>query len=524
VAARVVSFTNGMKVGLGYNRLTGDILPTPAVQGTSITSLQGAGGQQVTSDCTIIQDVATLHKSLGISVDAGGSYMGFSGSAKVDYANSCDFSNFSTYVVVRVSVQDAFESLDSPVFSPDANELLVNNNPDRFRQRFGDTFIAGVLKGGEFFAIYQITGSDQSEREQVAVSVHAAYDAGPLSPTSAHLNTDIQTATSSSKSHLEVHCHVFRQGTIGTADLNLEDIMKTAKEFPVGVSADKAFPFAVLLQDYSGLKNPNDQFVYIDIQNRQDVLEDLAKKRFEFLALRDDLKYILKHSEDFQNADGTPVVRDKLLKDFDDVIAAINTMQHEASVCTRDASQCNFTNFDVAKFNVPVLAKGPEDVLVARGEALTNQDPLAVALRNGLPDAPSRRGFAVGMAVAEGQTLPGPGKQRMHDSLKSDEQNGFSLAVSFSLERNRNLEFATRGAAIAKADPIVAQARTANPSVFYTLGFDIATGIFGDVALGGAGHTSEGPGSQAIRDGLSADGQKGFRASVDLYLVQKHKA
>jgi len=357
MATRIVPFTEGMKIGLGYNRLTGDRLPAPAVQGTSISSLQGAGGQQVTIDCITIQDVETLHKSLGISVDAGGSYMGFSGSAKVDYANSCDFSNFSTYVVVRVSVKDATETIDSPIFSPDANELLVNNNPDRFRQRFGDSFISGVLKGGEFFAIYQITGSEQSEKENVAVNVHAAFN-GLL--TSAELNTSINKATAQSKSHLEVHVRVFRQGTIGTADLNLEDIIKTAKEFPVGVSGDKAFPYAVLLQDYDGLKTPNDQFVYVDIQNRQDVLEDLAKKRFEFLALRDDLKYILKHSDDFKNVDGTSVDRDKLSKDFDGVVDAINTMQREASNCTRDASRCEFTKFEVAKVSVPRLAKQPE--------------------------------------------------------------------------------------------------------------------------------------------------------------------
>lgn len=521
MATRIVPFTDGMKIGLGYNRLTGDRLPTPAVQGPSITSLQGAGGQQVTLNCTTIQDVETLHKSLGISVDAGGSYMGFSASAKVDYANSCDFSSFSTYVCVRVSVQDATETIDSPTFSPDANELLVNNNPDRFRQRFGDTFIAGVRKGGEFFAIYQITGSDQSEKESMAVNVHAAFN-GVLA--SAELNTSINTATQTSKSHLEVHVYVFRQGTISTADLNLEDIMKTAKEFPIGVSGDKGFPYAVLLQDYDGLKNPNDQFVYVDIQNRQDVLEDLAKKRFEFLALRDDLKYILKHSDDFQNADGTSVDRDKLSKDFDEVVSAINTMQHEAKVCTQDAKQCEFTKFEAAKFIVPVLAKGAEDVLVTKGEAIANQDPLAVALRSSLPDAASRRGFNIGMAVAEGQTAPGPGKDSFGRTLRPEEQSGYAKGILFSVDRNRNLDFATKGAAIAKRDPVVAAARTADPSSFYSLGFDIATGIFGDLALGGAGHTSEGPGSQAIRDGLNADGQRGFRAAVNLYLVQKHKA
>jgi hypothetical protein len=350
MASRTVPFIDGMKIGLGYNRLTGEPLPTPAVQGTSITSVQGAGGQEVASDCITIQDVETLHKSLGISVDAGGSYLGFSGSAKANYVNKCDFSSFSTYVIVRVSVKNATKTIDSPTFSPDASELLTNNNPDRFRQRFGDSFISGVLTGGEYFAIYQVTSSDQKEKEGMASKINTAFKS-PIA--AANLGVEIKNETEKSKFHLEVICRVFRQGTISTTDLNAEDIMKSAKNFPVGVSEDKAFPYEVLLQSYDALKNPNDRFVYVDIQNQQDVLEDLAKKRFEFLALRDNLKYILKFSDDFTNADDTPVDRDKLIKDYNEVVDAINTMQREASACTRDANKCEFTKFDVSKFNLP---------------------------------------------------------------------------------------------------------------------------------------------------------------------------
>jgi hypothetical protein len=519
MAANIISFVDGMKVGLGYNRLTGDVLSSPAVQGSSISAVQGAGGQQVSIDCVTIQDVESLHKSLGISVDAGGSYLGFSGSAKVEYVNTCDFSSFSTYVMVRVSVQDAFESIDSPVFSPDANDLLVKNNPDRFRQRFGDSFIAGVKKGGEYFAIYQLTGSDQQEKEALSVSVHAAFN-GLIA--SAELNTSIQTATSSSRSHLQVQVHIFRQGTIGTADLNLEDIMRTARDFPVSVSGDKAFPYAVLLQDYQRLKSPNDQFNYYDLKNQQDVLEDLAKRRFEFLTLRDDLKYILKHSDDFQNTDGTAVNRDELSKNYDEVINAINTMETEAKACSQDASRCQFTTFEVAKIKLPMMAKGPEDDLAAKGEAIVNQDPLALAIRNGLSSAASRRGFNIGMAVAKGQTLPGPGKQRIHDSLRSDEQDGYSTAVSYTLQRNNNPDFAARGAAIVKANPDIAAARAKVPPGLYWLGFDIGTGIFGDPTQGAQGNTLMGPGSEKIRASLDPDGQQGFNDARDFNWKKRH--
>src|SRR6185369_6760576 len=90
----------------------------------------------------------------------------------------------------------------------------------------------------------------------------------------------------------------------------------------------------------------------------------------------------------------------------------------------------------------------------AKGEAIANKDPLSLLLRNQQPEGPARLGFDIGMAAAEGQTAPGPGKQRIHDSLGQGEQEGFSVAVLFSLERNRNAKFASTGAAIAATDPI----------------------------------------------------------------------
>ncbi len=163
------------------------------------------------------------------------------------------------------------------------------------------------------------------------------------------------------------------------------------------------------------------------------------------------------------------------------------------------------------------------DDLETKGAVIANRDPLALMLRNQQPAGAARRGFDIGMAAAEGQTAPGPGKQRIHDSLGAVEQGGFDVAVAFSLERNRNSDLAAKGAAIAKVDPIVAAARTAEPDVFYRLGFDIATGIFGDKALGAKGDTAITPSSQKIRDSLSTPGQRGFDSSMKLHLSRKYK-
>ena len=163
------------------------------------------------------------------------------------------------------------------------------------------------------------------------------------------------------------------------------------------------------------------------------------------------------------------------------------------------------------------------DELAVRGAEVASADPLAVELRNRAPDEETRRGFDIGMAAAEGQTLPGPGKQKIHDSLPQSQQGGYDAAVSFSLQRNRNAKAAATGATIAGADPAVAQARTADPDVFYWLGFDIASGIFGDPALGAAGNTVMGPGSQGIRNALNPAAQRGFTASVALHQSRKYQ-
>lgn len=95
------------------------------------------------------------------------------------------------------------------------------------------------------------------------------------------------------------------------------------------------------------------------------------------------------------------------------------------------------------------------------------------------------------------------------------------MASSYLLDRNRNVTLAA-GAAIARQDRIVATARSLDPDVRYWLGFDIASGLFGNPALGGQGNTPAGPGASKIRDALSGPAQKGFNASLALHRTRHY--
>ncbi len=149
--------------------------------------------------------------------------------------------------------------------------------------------------------------------------------------------------------------------------------------------------------------------------------------------------------------------------------------------------------------------------VAARGAMLANNDALASELRRRLPNEAQRHGFDMGMGIWAGNTAPGPGKLRYRDLLAPNEQPGFDIAAAFSLPRNKYALQSQVGAAIANKDRAVSRARNTENDVFFWLGFDIASGIFGNRADGAQGNTATGPGSLGVRNELSAAGQRRLR-------------
>jgi hypothetical protein len=168
-------------------------------------------------------------------------------------------------------------------------------------------------------------------------------------------------------------------------------------------------------------------------------------------------------------------------------------------------------------------APPPRAEPMSKGEAIAARHPLSMALREQQPEGAGRRGFDAGMVAAENQTAWGPGKQAVLDSLSGDEKEGFRAAAYFSVDYNANSLLADTGAAIAEGDPVVAKARMREQDPAFWLGFDIATGIFGDPKRGAQGNTATGPGSLGIRDRLnSLASRRGFNAAVALHLARKY--
>jgi len=165
--------------------------------------------------------------------------------------------------------------------------------------------------------------------------------------------------------------------------------------------------------------------------------------------------------------------------------------------------------------------KSQSDQYYDAGRLMVSADPLLFEVYNLLATTgPLQRGFFIGAAVTGGNTAWGPGKQKVLDSLKPDEQEGFKIVSIFLMDRNRNAGLEGVGASIAKSNRAIGTARTANPDPRSWLGFDIATALFGPPALGGAGRTSTDVGTDAIRSVLSPAVQKGFDDSAKFNLAR----
>ena len=334
-----IPFLDGMKVGLGYDALTGVATKSPAVTGTSLTAPAQAGGQIVRTTLQIVQEATALHQSLGISVDASAGNLFGDASAKFKFASDVAVNSFSQFVVVGIEVFNATMTLDNPVLTGEASALLRAQNQPRFRDRFGDRFILGIKTGGEYFAVYKVESMDAAERSSVASEIHAR--AGAPQVAGASLDADISSKTSTSKSKLDVSVHVYQSGGSNIqTETTLDAIMQKAHLFPTLVGVDKGVPYSMLVHDYTELALPRDGLTFVDVQNQQQVLTFSARLLDGFTTVFNDIDFIRKNIDQFKQADGSKVDDGVLAKARKDCLREMDAIRSQMSKCSNDATAC----------------------------------------------------------------------------------------------------------------------------------------------------------------------------------------
>ena len=517
-----VPYRKNYDYGIGVDLATGS--PMGKVVDGAISGVTDAHAATVLFEVSRIHTTSELETALGINVVAGGGSGCFSASGRMDFAKRSKIQASSLFMAITSTVELENLSIDEPALSSLAAGLVSRN--DVFASRFGNMFVRGMGRGGVFVGVMRINTMGSEESQTIATELEGSY--GMFSAAAKTKFDEVQK-----NHHSEILITVYHEG--GPIDLAMDDLtdpnqlytllQRWLKSFQDDPAAN-AKPYSVTLAPIAIANGPIPPNA-ADIQHAQDVLVVCAKERSAILDGLNLMEFISQHPSRYDFV--SPTTAASIAKAFAGYQADLDLVGKAASFAIDNMKEAK-TPAEFARTHdqvypqgeppvpMPTMQKGMEELRVVRGEAVANRDPLAVMLRDSLADDPSRRGFNIAFAVDGAGTAPGPGKDRIRESLPDTERDGFDIAVSFFVERNRNLEFATKGAAIAKVVPPVAEARVREADAFFSLGFDIATGLFGDPALGGQGDTAPGPGKTRIRESLSDAGKRGFDASMKLHL------
>jgi hypothetical protein len=509
--------------GIGVDLSTGSPMGRAVVGETSgVTASEGAKTAFQISRITSTSDLET---ALGISVEASGGCGCFSASARMDYAKSTKVQSGSLFMLITARVELENLSIDDPSLSPAA--LALAGTPDAFATRFGNMFVRGIARGGLFIATLRFDTASSEESEAISAELSGSYGAFSA-------DAKMHMESVQKQFHSELFISVYHEG--GPVDLTMDDIQDGNQLYVMlqhwlesfqTDPAKNSVPYTVTLAPIAIANGPIPPNA-AEIQHAQDVLVVCARKRSDILDGLNLMDYVAQHASRYEFvAPTTPAdlaaASDGYQADLDVVGAAASYAINNVALAATPADFAAKSGLTFPRGLPPVpfptLQLGGSDTLAKKGEMMAAADPLLCRLRDQQPEGEGRRGFFLGLAVAEHQTADGPGKAAVHDGLPAAEQQGFSLAVAFSLARNRAADAADRGAAVVAADPAVEKVADANSNVFYCLGFQVGTGIYGDPALGAIGNTATGPGGFAVRDALgSPDAVRGFNDAVRFHL------
>jgi hypothetical protein len=267
-----------------------------------------------------------------------GGYAGFSGSAKMQFAQECSVTQYCLYAVLAVEVINSCVTVDDPALVQDATDLLKASDMARFRQRFGNRYISGLKTGGEYYAVYRVQSFDQEERTSISAKIAASFH-NPL--LSASLNSDIESSKKTSQNELDVNVFVYEAGGISTTETDLAQMIDKAHAFPTLVSGDKAISYQVLLDEYTGLELPGDNLNFFDQEKQTECLLFNTRMLNDFNSLINDIDFIRQHMDRFHNPDGS-APDDQALQDArKSCVTIVGQLESAISACMKDATTCS---------------------------------------------------------------------------------------------------------------------------------------------------------------------------------------
>lgn len=302
----------------------------------------------------------SLSQQLNVSARASLKYGVFaSGSLKTSFFSDFKQNSFSVYVFVQTVVINKQTLLDlTKVKLKDTAAALFVSSPQNFAQQYGDSFIYGLITGGEFLGILEIQSSSASEFREIKAKLSGKGSYGLFS---GGASGSFEQSLRSITSEYQMKATILRQGGSGAvlSSVTSNELIQKALSFPGEVKNDKGYPYIALAIPYNHIERPVAS--PIDLSNQTATLERLGGLRDRFLKYQNDLQFALDHQDQFPGIDIT-----KTGERYNEISAEVSKVVDAARSCFTDLTKCSIPSVDLSLLEniLPPQTKGEPDDMV----------------------------------------------------------------------------------------------------------------------------------------------------------------
>ncbi|MBZ4416566.1 hypothetical protein [Myxococcus sp. RHSTA-1-4] len=220
-----------VQLGMGFDSLGGRTRAT-CVETASDTQT----GTLTRFELHAVESFRDLRRELGVSASMSFGIGLWSGGAYASYSSSRNFSNRTSFLLVRAIAQNGANFVKEPY---KLNEWAAKLEPADFLDKCGDSFISSRVLGGEFLAVYKFESESEENAEQVRAGIRAA--AGNFSGAA-----DVERKLNEIRGYSSLEVRIIRKGSSETLPsaqdtkklleyaLNLPELVKpgSGNEYP----------------------------------------------------------------------------------------------------------------------------------------------------------------------------------------------------------------------------------------------------------------------------------------------------
>jgi hypothetical protein len=283
-----------VRLGRGYDSFTG-ILRGDAVLAGGQNQKTIGGGQQPTYTIRAVTSAGDLKAWLG--VPAAGSFERLWGpvDARAGFVGSLRLHRYRTYLLVHCTVEQATTMLESLDVNDEVKAFVGTDSPDmsRFYDKWGDTFVASYVTGGELIGLVEL----QTESDEAQASLAAQIDAVGGSWSAA---SDFRAQIEKLPRSTEASVAVYANGTAGPV-ASVDQMVAAVRSFPDEVDPAKGGQprrYSIVVMDYDaalpvGAHGPS-------LYRADQLLERYGELSERLSLAANSLAYVVQHKERFR--------------------------------------------------------------------------------------------------------------------------------------------------------------------------------------------------------------------------------